>query len=1272
MVLVGCSFGSKDKDSSTKRQLTADVIEVPDLPYTGEATTHAQAQKSIWIYYDEQTTNILSYTLTYTNNTDIGVATITITAKEDNRYYYGSVDVNFNIVYPRRQADVTTYDDMVQALSSQDNDEIRVVGNVEIPEGTTIDVPANKSFGVGSKGDLTNKGTINAPARSRFIVSGSSNIGSSRLTNEGTINVSGEYYQSGLTKVFNTGALNLLEGSTYKFYGEMYTNRDIPEFNQEPGTLYLRKQITAQDVELGLDAQNSIVYSQGKGGKPTVTIDKGKESIGIQYINADHVGQAQVKITASNDNKNYYGSLTLDYTIVKGECSFKTFDELKELQATGDYCKYVGTKGTGSRINTITIDSNFTIASDEQVIVQGLTLNTSIVLTNNGILKTSDEVNINGTLNNNNVFAEDNEPQKIRIRLCGTLNNGALATIVYDSIYLQNTTSIFENSGNAAFAADENTIYSSGAINVNAGGTLALGNATFGTTSTFNNAGSSSFNGDTVVRCDEFSNSGQILNLARVSFADDMETYSNTGTWNNYGGKVWAFSYMVGIDHENTIVRTYLTNHTVELLQDAFDYDTTVHKPGFTVDGVSEDVSNYQLSYKKDDQTVSNCKDSGNVNMQINASSYFYKYAGSVTRMYVINLGTATVTTNEEFTKAINDKNYATINLARSVIFSATDPCSISSFQTVNTNGYYLNIPANTSYATIANLTNYGIINVASIDTYSSEQYSYGLYVAANTNYNYYASFTNATGGVINNNGKIYFGEKKTIVNNYGTINNAVGALLLASDVNTLSGNINNDGEFYVRKKLSASNVSLNSDSERINGIDYNDGTAIEPVVKAVYDSSTTFLSTSQDFLDRLSITYEDNINASNAAKAIVTFKGDAKFDHYFYTSTYTVYFKINRIEKVLLLGSSIETSTFDAVNYYKYTLDGNVYTKSSVTNIRIPSDIILDMGTYEINKSGTPTITVADNVEIWKTVSSYTGLNNYKYFATKIKLSNSFSSTDIGTGSTFTYSTKDAATSTINNITINNGNNRYALEIDMNGKSLGCKMSLAHNYEYSINRDVNFKIINTASTASSIYTTPSSYNDYGLTVWNKSTTYSSKAMYVDIDNITINGGLYVPEDNYHQIVITAKDCSFISAEITTQTAYYTGFRSNAVDDAEGTFTNCTFRGANAAYICGGDWTFNGCSFASTGAYMTNGSNSYYLLGGNGITLEEGYNSRIDVTITGTTQITSTNGHGIVRRWYPGTASTCYIYLTTTGANITYTIPSGKSQIEDINTPQNA
>ena len=261
------------------------IEEIPDYTYTGSAITPKPAIS--WAKGETTITLIenTDYTYSYADNTNVGVASVIITAKNDSRNYEGQATVTFNInaklnITAHLEIDEVEYNGAVQ----KPNDTEIFVGEKSIAELTLEGKTYNVSYGDGNYKDA--------------------GIYEITITNESSGNVVNE--QAKLSYVITNKALNVIAKSNQeKIYG---TN--------DPELRFITNIATESGLYSDDTFEGSLVRTIGEnvGEYPITRGNLSATNYAITYsgdvftISKKDIADSNVNFTGVNDKYTYTAS----------------------------------------------------------------------------------------------------------------------------------------------------------------------------------------------------------------------------------------------------------------------------------------------------------------------------------------------------------------------------------------------------------------------------------------------------------------------------------------------------------------------------------------------------------------------------------------------------------------------------------------------------------------------------------------------------------------------------------------------------------------------------------------------------------------------------------------------------------------------------------------------------------------------------------------------------------------------------------------------------
>lgn len=116
----------------SKKALSADLIqlETESVVYSAQAQTPVVSVK-----IDDYVADLNGFDITYENNTNVGTATITVTAKQSNQNFEGSASVNFEIT--PASINVSSLEELNEAISTADSNHIiRLTNDIEYDQSS--------------------------------------------------------------------------------------------------------------------------------------------------------------------------------------------------------------------------------------------------------------------------------------------------------------------------------------------------------------------------------------------------------------------------------------------------------------------------------------------------------------------------------------------------------------------------------------------------------------------------------------------------------------------------------------------------------------------------------------------------------------------------------------------------------------------------------------------------------------------------------------------------------------------------------------------------------------------------------------------------------------------------------------------------------------------------------------------------------------------------------------------------------------------------------
>ena len=1174
--LVFTSCSSK-KNEETKGTLTEDMITFTgQYYYTGSPIVPSDS--NFTITYNEKTIGSKAFIYEAWDNIEPGTAYVRITASEDNRYLTGSVVLSFEILPGNGVKEVSTIEEINDVLNNNHHRTARITSNLEIPKDVVITIPSGKQlFAYRNEVELKNYGTIKTEDGGEFT-----NYGS--FYNYGTITNNGTF--ANRTKLYNMGQVN--GDNAVINSGSIYTNNDFSYEKEKQGSYTLRTPLSMDAFEFYELKDGILVYNENnKGFLSYSTI--GHYDI-EQHYPENIIGDGSIHATAKDNNENYYGSIDINFTVVKGKYTCSNATDFIKAKETGCYCDYTI---NNDYYDGVTISDNLTILEDEIInfnstqqyaslkftgniinygIIKSDTSNTFIFngLENHGTIDNTKALEFKGTVINEGVIT--GEPN-IRAYSSSFTNKGEIDS----STLTLSGASTLKNSGEANFSNGA-YVYENTSIQNDKGGSLTLFN-------------------DSVFREINLKNDGTITNNGKIIAFDKVTSFTGEGTFDNSNGTIWAYDGLKNKITENITFRKRLSEENVVLDQTVFDYDTYSHRPLFTVNEEVLDTSQYYISYTRmtgtADKDANKTINAGKIKTKITMKEGEYEYGGSIELNYTINKSSIGVTNFSQLYSAVNNENYCEVNLLANIQLS--NSLTIPSGKTVNTNGYTIT----TSNYNGAKFINEGILNLGKIgdgtslencaligkpaksSSYASEIDNYGtIYNDSIILVEYGCYFKNLGNGKIYNNGDIYSWYYKTL------------------DVDEES-----TGHYFCRNILDENSIVLEYDF-----VDYAEGVALEPAVTLNYKEKNE--GSGIDIpVDTFDFTYSNNINAGAAT---VTVSPKDQFNIYFCNSA-SKEFTINRIAHNISddINANNVNVYFDDTNYDRFVLTRNINVYVPVT---VPSFVTIDMGQYRFVQMNESTITLGEkqgDVEVWISTNTLDDLNKnsgWQYIATKITFRS-----DVGTYGTANSIIYDLSNDNINVNDFYINEDPYHTKFELDGHNVYANFDLQQTSNASIKKEIVISIENNNQLSSSRV----GYSDQSYSISQGISSYNADDIKINLYNLNFNS-LWITSSNVQ--TINVKNCNIINTNSNDKNCkgclgaalyicdvrnYYSSGQPSCVTKAY--FENCRFEGYSAVSIHkAGEYTFKDCEFVAMGNnYIQNSKSAseYFRRAGNALTL---------------------------------------------------------------------
>lgn len=1143
--------------------------------YTGEPIDGLL--RDVKVYANGDFVDMKYFDVEISDNVLPGTASVKITAKEDNPTVKGSVTLHFDIVADSSKK-CERGDDLAALLADPGYTAVQVWSNYIVPEGTTVVVPEGKILSLRYGYVFDNLGTIE---------------------NYGTIAMEGAYlYRAGRsnTEFNNRGAVNnhgTIDIKDYVVFNDLGTFTSDNEItscgaiylldedksfltNGQGGVRYVRHPISAADVSVA-----EIVFRQGQnqGYTPSVTVARSRENVNVTYRGNDHAGMAEAMVTVGEINPFYYGEVTVPFEIKKGTANAASYDELIELILSENYDKYEITALIVPAGENFIFPTGQTLTVKSSLLVNG-------TMSALGILSCSDfTVAASGVFSNDgSLFVKGNS-----FAVYGTFRNGEQGDWDFGTkaVFVAEG-GIFVNQSDVADKRIElrrgSTLRNEGALDFRVssffGTVVNTGTAVFSGTvyqyadGVLNNeqGGRVVFEEDSDMR-GSFVNAGTFVNLARLAF-DENAIYSNVGAFDNSEGGVWGFAALAGVN-ENFHLKKHLTDSDVDFHA---EYAETIYNkrnqiPAFTVDGEAILTSEYRqrVFFKEENRIVQECVKTGEYVVTVTIQNKYFPYAGSLDYIYTILPATIRVDSEREFKAVYSDAGYDRIILDADIVVKNV---YVGINCTLDLNGHRLTVQDGASSFNKNYFMIYGaLMGGAAVDPENfTPSESVASVIVGQYAYLYnYGSFANdgfvyvkGGGGFLANAVKDSTSESGTVVNN---------GVIYTPTIMTASGS----GVVFLRKSVTEVKNLI-----QLPAVSY-DGTEQTPVPTMTYGGAGIDMS-------RFDLTYSLNVNAGTA---LLSMEVADPFDPDFYGSGY-LNFTIERGVKEISSMADLTAGAANA-NYAVLRLTQNIVLASDVT---MSADQTLDLGEYDFILYTTNKIIFGAGCRLVLTAGDKTRFLKYVYAADELTLTadiNEIVEMDL----------------TDYNLTFIDNENLLSVVIHMNGHSFTAGIKIENDRKE--NFSVEFE--NSSNDLSAFGAEGSGGTGLDYLVCSEET-------FVTLRNITVygmkhGGGYGTAQD----VKITAQNCLFKASSDGAKTFAYANMISRM--SVEGEFVDCTFSGNGAFYASAGDFSFEGCTFTSSGTYDK--KNNPYV---SAMTFDYGGRWGFDVSIQDCI-LTSADGNGI-------------------------------------------
>ena len=1080
------------------------------------------------------------FDFTYTDNVNAGTAKVKVTAKEENKYYYGSVEFQFTI--EKGQVVVNSVEKLIEELNGDNVYQITVIDNIDlgdaevtVKEGVTLTIDSTKEgprlFALSGK--LVNNGTVE-------IKSSINAYSGVDFVNEGTVENNGTFSVGGYGGIYNCGTFEnngafTMESALYDLYTNDEAIDNVLESTGRAATQHIRTHIAEQNIIL---QTSYLTYSENERDNVmpfTVTVKPGSTTPRTyrythEYSNYSHAGTASIYIKFNRMDEYFYGDITINYEIKKASKTVESVAEMMEYQATGNY-------GHFTAQDTFTVSENETMTLDEGNDFTAPSLRVLGKLVNNGSVVASTFV----LFENSNTVNSGDITVSYSFTMRAPLTNKQDATLTvngYVNVY--------------------NQLLNEGVVNFAPSTYVQLGDFD-GVSCSISNSGTINVNSDIVCRSlDSFTNSG---------------VFTNTGT---------AYSYVeLPSEFHNVVLKRQITAQDIVFANGFPTYDGTAKPVVFAESvGLTEGQYNIEYTYENESQATKKAPvDAGKIKLFIQIiderTKYYigrtrYDEMGTLTDIpYEILRAEIGASTMNDLKNYCSNVNYARVYLTNDIVFvntKSTDSFTVGRNVTLDTNGYTLTVRFDSSVGKYeVSVYNYGIIYNSKSAVYPSNYkpslsdcgvifehallYNHGLLV--NNNLFYFdgnSEFSQQEGSSIENHGQMYL----------------VGML---NDRTT----VENDGEIFERESLS----DFGKDRTRVNldcwEYEYNGGEFFPQAM--LYDRNGNPVDVYDS--NRFDVTVTNFVVSRLCGVKITAIDPFDKEFCRFCTLQVNITKGVARVSDIDALVNATQDS-----NYVGYQLVSGFALSRNVT---LPADTYLDLGLNDFTSYSTYTVDCTSGAKLWVSVDSAERFLKYIYVADKI---------------TFVADILDESALQVNFASSTMGkigsatpfNKLYAgTTIDLNGHNIKGGLNIVNKFNPVINTD-KYYVLNIVDTSADKTAQLGSGAQYhGLSVDGET------PMYLNIDNVKL-GGLALA----YTVYCKATNCQFATTATTgeARAAYYCAATYN--NNVQAVFDNCTFNGAVGAYIACARHIFRNCNLSAYGEYTgSDGWGSAMVIKGN-------------------------------------------------------------------------
>ena len=798
-------------------------------------------------------TDLTGFNIIYSNNIDVGTATVTISPASDNTNYTGSADATYTITAKSISAAVISADDQTYTGSAIGTTVIVVLGGVILEEGTdytlaytentdagtaTVTITGSGNYTGTKSGSFTisaiSMDDVTVEALSDVTYSGSANKPAPVLTWNGTtLTVGKDYTVSYSADTVNVGTVTVTITGVGNFTGDTAVTFDIVEQDISDATV---------DGVSDCSYTGEAITFDGLTVTTAAGIKLDDTDYTVTYSNNINIGTAAITITGRG---NYTGSVTVNFEIGKVSIASAVIDGISDMTYTGSALTQSGLSVTlGGTV--LTVGEDYTVAYTDNTDAGTATIEVTGTGSYTGTVSTtftieqrnfSDGVTLM-PISGQEYTGSAIEPDVIVMYQGSALKAGTDYTVAYsDNINIGTATVTVTGAGNFTGTLETEFTIASSLTDISDYQIEITSDATY--------------TGEEVSVTYQIKDAGgNVLNLTYgTDYKDGYTNNVNAGT---------ATLTVVGYgEYTGTITKTFTispyeissSNATAALSKTVYTYDGEAKTPSVTsltitnasgTQTVISDLSDFDISYA--DNT-----DAGNATVTITAKDGT-NYTGSITVEFEIaeaDISNATVTAADQTYTGSALTTDVTVTLDGTVLKEGTD-YEVS---------YASNTNAGTATVTITGKGNYSGTADATF-TISAKSIGSATVTAADATYTGSAVTTDVT--VVLDGKTLTAGDDYTVSysNNIEATDTGSKAVVTVTGTGNYTGSVEATFDIVMQSIADAVVTGVEDTT-------YNRGAIVQDNMVVTLDGVT--LTAGTDY----TVTYADNVNVGTASITI-------------------------------------------------------------------------------------------------------------------------------------------------------------------------------------------------------------------------------------------------------------------------------------------------------------------------------------------------------------------------------------------------------------------